>query len=221
MARYVVYVEVNDETLADGGPLAHVPALPGATARGKTVQEAVENLRAALTDYLRLLRDAGEDVPRAGEGLELKVEETKSDTLVTDYDHINAPEVEKLIEWLSLSRQELVNTLKGLPPEAWDWKPDGESWTLADIVNHIANADLYYTDRLTPWPEAPLLRLAATRGVALERLRSLSDEERNRVIVFNKSRWTARKVIRRMLEHEREHLTQIRELIARFRDRQG
>jgi len=216
MARYVVYVEVNEETLADGGPLAHVPALPGATARGKTVQEAVENLRRSLTDYLRLLRDAGEEVPRAGEGLELKVEETESDTLVTDYDHINTPEMEKLIEWLSLSRQQLVNTLRELPPEAWDWRPDEESWTLGQIVTHIANADLYYTDRLTPWPEAPLLRLAATRGVALERLRSLSEEERNRIITFNKSKWTARKVIRRMLEHEREHLVQIRERIAQF-----
>ncbi|MFQ5576659.1 MAG: DinB family protein [Anaerolineae bacterium] len=219
MTRYVVYVEVTGETEAEGGPLAHVPALPGATARGKTVDEAVANLKTALTDYLRLLRDAGEDVPRAGDGFALKVETVTTDTLVTDYDHINSPEMEKLIEWLSLSRQELVSVLKGLPDDAWDWTPGGDDWSIAQIATHIANADMYYTDRLTNWPEAPLFRLAAARGVALERLRSLTEKERNRVTIHNQSKWTARKVIRRMLEHEREHLAQIKALAADFKER--
>jgi hypothetical protein len=80
----------------------------------------------------------------------------------------------------------------------------------------MAESDLWYTDRLKQWPEAPLFRLAATRGVALERLRALSDDERSRVTYHEGDEWTPRKVIRRMLEHEREHIAQLRRLVALY-----
>ncbi len=216
MTKYVVYVEVTDKTLAEGGPLAHIPALPGAVARGKTVEEATENLRQAVNDYLRLLKDAGEDVPRVKEGIEFQIEEVQNDTFITDFNHINPPELEKLIEWLSLSRQELFDLLRNAPKDAWEWKSDDEDWTLHQIADHIADAERYYIDRLQNWPDAPLAKLTAVRGVALEKLRSLSDEDRNRVTTYNQSNWTARKVIRRMLEHEREHLKQIKALLAAY-----
>ena len=214
MTKYVVYVEVTDKTLAEGGPLAHIPALPGAAARGKTVEEATENLQQALNNYLRLLKNAGEDVPRVREGIEFQVEEVQEDTFATDFNHINPPELEKLIEWLSLSRQELFDLLRNLPEEAWDWKADEDGWSLHKIICHIADTERYYIDRLHAWPDAPIARLTAVRGVALEKLRSLSPEERNRVTIYNHSKWTARKVLRRMLEHEREHLQQIKGLLA-------
>jgi len=218
MTKYVVYVEVTDESLAEGGPLAHAPALPGATARGKTVDEATANLRQAMTDYLHLLRNAGEDVPRASEGIEFQVEEVEDDTFISDFNHINPLELEKLIEWLSLSRQEMINILKDLPEDAWEWKPDEDGWDLQQVVCHIADAERYYIDRLQNWPNTPLARLTAVRGVALDKLRALTADERNRVTAFNQSKWTARKVIRRMLEHEREHLSQIKKLIADYEE---
>ncbi len=219
MTKYVVYVEVTDKALADGGPLAHIPALPGAVARGKTVAEATENLQQAIHDYLRLLKNAGEDVPRVKEGVEFQVEEVQTDTFITDFNHINPPELEKLIEWLSLSRQELFDLLRNAPQDAWEWKPNDGDMTLSQLTCHIADAERYYIDRLQNWPDTPLARLSAVRGVALEKLRSLSAEERNRVTTFNQSKWTARKVIRRMLEHEREHLKQIKDLLAAYNSR--
>ena len=73
---------------------------------------------------------------------------------------------------------------------------------------------MWYTDRLTQWPQAPLFRLAAARGVALERLRDMSEEKRAGATTFDGEDWTPRKVVRRMLEHEREHIHQIRDLLA-------
>ena len=83
----------------------------------------------------------------------------------------------------------------------------------------MAEADLWYTDRLKQWPATPLFRLAATRGVALERLRALGETERARVTKHEGQDWTPRKVMRRMLEHEREHIAQLRRLVESYQQR--
>jgi len=62
-------------------------------------------------------------------------------------------------------------------------------------------------------PSDPLENLAAVRQVALARLSQLNPEERSAVNARGGwDRWTARKVFRRFLEHEREHYDQLRAL---------
>ena len=51
---------------------------------------------------------------------------------------------------------------------------------------------------------------------AFASLRGLTDADRGRVTVHYGEEWTPRKVARRALEHEREHLAQIRELGERY-----
>jgi len=215
MAKYLVYIETVGDPVTKG-PVAHVPALPGASARGKTVEEAKRNVRLAIEEYLSLLRDVGEQVPKASEDIRLEFEEVDSPTFLTDYDALHPNEMETLFRWMAISRQELMDLVKSLPQEAFDWKPDDDTPSIHDILCHLAESDLWYTDRLKQWPEAPLFRLAATRGVALERLRALSDDERLRVTLHESEEWTPRKVVRRMQEHEREHIAQLRELIDAF-----
>ncbi|UCC89206.1 MAG: type II toxin-antitoxin system HicB family antitoxin [Anaerolineales bacterium] len=217
MAKYLVYIETVGDRTGTEGPVAHVPALPGASARGKNIQEARQNIRAAIDEYLSLLRDVGEPVPKASEDIHLEFEEVGTTTFLTDYDAIHPNEMETLFRWMAVSRQELMDLVKSLPASAFDWKPEEDTPAIRDILCHMAEADLWYTDRLKQWPEAPLFRLAATRGVALERLRALSDEERVRVTKHEGEEWTPRKVIRRMLEHEREHITQLHRLIESYR----
>jgi predicted RNase H-like HicB family nuclease/uncharacterized damage-inducible protein DinB len=217
MAKYLVYIESVGDPLTVGGPVAHVPALPGASAQGKTVEEAKENIRAAIEEYLSMLRDVGEAVPKASEEIHLDFQEVGTSTFLTDYDALHRNEMETLFRWMAVARQELMDLVKSLPEEAFDWGASDETHSVRDILCHVAEADLWYTDRLKQWPEAPLFRLAATRGVALERLRALSEEERARVTVHEGEEWTPRKVVRRMLEHEREHIAQLRELIKTYR----
>ncbi len=216
MAKYLVYIETVGDPITVKGPVAHVPALPGACARGKTVQQAKENIRVAIEEYLSLLRDVGEPVPKASEDIHLEFEEVDSTTFLTDYDAIHPNEMETLFRWMAVSRQELMDLVKSLPEDAFEWKPDDDTPPIREILCHMAEADLWYTDRLKQWPEAPLFRLAATRGVALERLRALGDQERARATVHEGEEWTPRKVIRRMLEHEREHIAQLRQLIEAY-----
>lgn len=216
MVKYLVYIETVGDPITVKGPVAHVPALPGASARGKTVEEAKENIRVAIEEYLSLLRDVGEPVPKASEEVRLEFEEVNTTTFLTDYDAIHPNEMETLFRWMAVSRQELMDLVKNLPEDAFQWKPDDDIPTIRDILCHMAEADLWYTDRLKQWPEAPLFRLAATRGVALERLRALGDKDRARATIHEGEEWTPRKVVRRMLEHEREHIAQLHKLIEAY-----
>jgi len=216
VARYLVYIETHGDRITSEGPLAHVPALPGASSRGRTVEEAKENVRIAIEQYLSLLRDVGEPVPEADEAILLHFQETEDATFVTDYDPMQPNELETLFRWMAISRQELMDLLRCMSQEMWDWRPSEDAWSVAQIVYHLAESDLWYTDRLKQWPETPLHRLAATRGIALERLRAVPETERGRVVHHQGEEWTMRKVIRRMLEHEREHIAQLRAMIEEY-----
>lgn len=212
--KYLVYIESEGDPITVKGPVAHVPGLPGAAARGRTVAEAKENVRAAIQEYVRLLRDVGESVPRVSDGIELEFQEVDSAMFLTDYDALRPNEMETVFRWMAISRQELMDLVKELPEEALTWKKDEETPSIGELLCHLAEADLWYTDRLKQWPQAPIFRLAAARGVALERLRELSEDKRATVTTFDGQEWTPRKVLRRILEHEREHIQQIKELLA-------
>jgi predicted RNase H-like HicB family nuclease len=58
--QYSVVVHTEDE----GGFWVEVPALPGCYSQGETVDEALGNVREAISLYLETLRDEGQDVPR-------------------------------------------------------------------------------------------------------------------------------------------------------------
>jgi predicted RNase H-like HicB family nuclease/uncharacterized damage-inducible protein DinB len=214
MTKYLVYIETVGDPITGKGPTAHVPKLPGASARGASLEEAKEKIHDAIAEYLTLLRDVGEPVPRASEGIELEFEHVDKTTFPTDYDTLHANELEMLFRWMAISRQELVDLVKELSAETLDQKLNDDTPTICEILCRIAEADLWYTERLKRWPEAPLIRLAATRGVALERLRALTEEDLNNFTIYDGRKWTPRKVMRRILEHEREQIQQIRTLLA-------
>ncbi len=216
--KYVVYVECDDETLKEGGYLAHIPAIPGCVGRGLTKKEAVARCEETLRAYLALLIHAGvSGVPRETEKFEFEVHECAGATFPSDYNPLMPNETEQLVQWMEVSRDELLETVAKLPPGALDWKPNPNIYSIREILNHIANADWWYVQRLKKWPTDLMERLAATRKLLTDSLRSLDDAERGQVTVHYGEEWTPRKVARRALEHEREHLAQIREIAERYR----
>lgn len=59
MMHYTVILEREDE----GGYHAFVPALKGCHSQGETVDEAIENIREAISGYLESLKEHGETIP--------------------------------------------------------------------------------------------------------------------------------------------------------------
>lgn len=57
--KYRVLIEQDE----DGMYVAQVPTLPGCISQGATRQEALENIREAITAYLESLKAHGEPVP--------------------------------------------------------------------------------------------------------------------------------------------------------------
>jgi predicted RNase H-like HicB family nuclease len=219
MKTYHVYIETSQDALEEGGPLAHVPELPGCTARAKTVDAAKEAIRKVARDYITFLRAQGEhDLP--GE-FDLEFEETDKNTFAQDYVTMKPEEITQAKRWLEASRRAVVAELANLPTDAWDWKPGKDDWPLRAITAHMGSAELWYTDRLMQPDHAPFDRLKVTRRVAFDRLDALAPEHRGRVMTFDGEDWTPRKVMRRMLEHEQEHLAQIRTIISQYRHNAG
>lgn len=60
MRQYTVVLGWDDEAQAYS---AVVPALPGCASQGRTVPEALANVREAIELYMEVLRDEGEPIP--------------------------------------------------------------------------------------------------------------------------------------------------------------
>lgn len=57
--KYRVLIEQDE----DGMYVAEVPSLPGCISQGQTREEAVENVREAITAYLESLEARGDPIP--------------------------------------------------------------------------------------------------------------------------------------------------------------
>ncbi len=57
--KYTVIFEPAEE----GGYVASVPALAGCTTQGETFEEAVEMVQDAISGYLAVLKEEGQEIP--------------------------------------------------------------------------------------------------------------------------------------------------------------
>ncbi|KKR47854.1 MAG: hypothetical protein UT84_C0055G0005 [Candidatus Curtissbacteria bacterium GW2011_GWA1_40_16] len=61
--KYTVVFEPSEE----GGYVASVPALPGCLSQGETFEEASRMIKDAISGYLAVLKDKGEEIPHESE----------------------------------------------------------------------------------------------------------------------------------------------------------
>ena len=131
-------------------------------------------------------------------------------------------------------REELLDKLQGLAPEQIQAKPDEKRRSLYETLEHLANCEWWYLSRIDDdlsyfedqCPRDPLPRLAWLLNKAQQYLLGLPTKRRALVYVPRRhptsdprERWTPRKVLRRLLEHEFEHLSVIdRDIAAAKRD---
>lgn len=117
----------------------------------------------------------------------------------------------RLLEW---TRQDLLAVLSRQPIRGaqGDW--------LDGILSHIANAENWYFAMLEmdldrqQWPVEPHEQIAVVRRHVRRQLPGLIGE--TLVRTHYGEDWTARKIIRRMLWHERDHTQQIAGLLGAY-----
>jgi predicted RNase H-like HicB family nuclease len=137
------------------------------------------------------------------------------------------------IRWMGHNRADLLAQVKDLPAETMAHVPSGKKRSITQILGHVCNAEEFYVSRLGPdtdrlyensldmsVKEADALpvfeRLGVVRRGCVETLRQLVPSKGDRVFTraeyssYPDEKWTAHKVLRRFLEHEREHIYNIR-----------
>lgn len=61
--KYTIVFEPSEE----GGYVASVPALPGCMSQGETFEEAIRMIKDAISGYLAVLKEKGQEIPKESE----------------------------------------------------------------------------------------------------------------------------------------------------------
>lgn len=133
---------------------------------------------------------------------------------------LSSRDVETGLRLLQWTRQDLLQEVGPISPEELNRPISGETrGTIAGILDHVARAENWYFGHLdlgSDWsalPEDVLGKLEGVRVNTRDRFVALVGDQR--VTLNCDERWSARKILRRTLWHERAHTEQIRRLSGR------
>ncbi len=229
MTTYALYLESGPRRKKT---YIHVPDLLGCMVRGDTTEAALEAAPEAIRGYLRFLQRHGETVdPDAAFTTEIAQHITKgvflgNGTLTIEADHgaLSADEPARYTRWLEWARADLEELIARLVRSqvALDSAPEGKR-SIRAILTHIVEAEREYmraTFDSNPAINAllkaanqdgtdPLELLARVRHIGVARIQVMTPNERALSRQAGQQIWTARKMLRRMLEHQWEHLEEI------------
>ena len=206
--------------------------LPGCYSSATTLERAVADAPAAIAAYFAWRSEQDCSFPIPSGTIETEVVETvhafaakdEPDTIVNaffedDRRPLAGWEIQNALQVLDCTRRDLDAVIGAMRPEQRskpDARPAGRE-TPADLLRHIADAENWYFSQLglalaeEQLPVDPPERLAAVRAHSRAQLRQLAGEAR--ITVAHDEAWSARKIVRRMLWHERDHTQQIARML--------
>jgi predicted RNase H-like HicB family nuclease len=205
--------------------IAHVPDLPGCFAAHDERDLAIAAAPKAIEAYIAWCTAAG--IRISGVSPPMVVSEVvrawqyEPDFEVNAFFAADRPPVaaDELPEYqllLAGSRRDLLQAVDGLDADAMQRAIPGERWPLGGIVHHVARSELWYLDRLglafarSELSPEPLVAIEQVRQRHLAVLTALSTH--TGVVAMAGEVWSARKVLRRTLWHERDHTQHILQL---------
>jgi predicted RNase H-like HicB family nuclease len=207
-------ISVGLEQGADGGLMAYALTLPGCAGVGATPEAAMAAFERSLVDWLRFLASAGERVPPADAELEVAVDEwieTDAAVLsgetevlfVDDLRTLPQDEAEAGVRRLGDLRGRMLARVRRRRDVNLD-VPAAPGITVRQVLEELARAHWWTLSRLgaSPMAGAPdhtLARLDTSAALVVDRMTSLTDDQRGMRIELDGEEWTARKVLRRLL----------------------
>jgi len=218
---------------------AFVPECPGCWVFGRTKEKALKKVRIAILGWFEWLRGHGESVPEVNNKVEIEVAET----LRVDYNPVEAgkPEplfwsevtpvkegdIKRTIRLMEYSRKDLLGLTSTITEECMDWKPTDEPRTIRNCLKHIAYVEPWYITRLNievpeDYPEDVFELLNYTREVVTDCLQNFPERKMRGIFQPEKDKnpvcnlWTARKVLRRLVDHERLHSKYIAKVLKMY-----
>lgn len=204
---------------------------PGCFSSATTQEEAVAHAPARSAEYFEWLSSYDCARPTRSEPIRVEVIEVfHSFASASDPDYlVNAlfeddrrpltrDEVEEALSILSYSRHDLLSLVQQMPTAKLTQSIPGEKRdSIAGILDHVAWAEWWYFERLNlafsrnEMPVDPLTKLEKVRAQTRARLPELVGA--TQVVERVGEQWSARKVLRRTLWHERDHTQHTAKLI--------
>jgi len=219
---------------------AFVPDRPGCWVFGRTKERAIEKVRIATVEWSEWLKKHGESISDISNKVEIEVTEM----LRVDYNPAEAgkPEplfwsevlpvqredIERTVRLMGYSRKDLPDLFPNISDECLDWKPLGKPRTIRNCLKHIAYVEPWYVNRLNievseDYPDDVFELLNYTRNIVIECLKNFPERKMRGIFQPKKDRspvcdlWTARKVLRRLVDHERLHTKYIEKVLKMYR----
>ncbi len=197
--------------------LAHVPVLLGCIASGTTRDDAIANARRAFGAYLELLDARGVSIEH-WKDLDPEVFEVRDlppDRVVPeDIGPLEEHEIRDFLHQFEASRAALISLVRDISEKEIERKPTETMWSVREALEHVMLTEADFLSRLEKWPADPYNTLQAIHRLVYQRFTVMEPADTALDHVVMGRRWTTRKVMRRMLEHEFEHLGHIKEIVA-------
>ena len=205
----------------EGRWIAFVSELPGCFASDADQTAALAKAPYAVADYWGWLRAHGEVVPeepiqtRAGEvhrAWNSAPDYEVNAFFAADRPPLTTDEIARALRLCEWSRADLLTAVEALSPADLAHEIE-DGWSIGRILQHVGGAEWWYLDRLglaypqAEVPEDAFARLDKVRAHFRMVLPTLAGDER--LADPDHELWSPRKMLRRALWHERDHIDHI------------
>ncbi len=227
---------VGIENNNDGRSIAWALEHPGLFAYGTNASTACRNLETAVQKYATWILKNEPNTWLNFEEVEIIPEETwevysideNLDMVETegyyvesffryDWKPLKRLEVKHGIQMLDWTRRELLEIIARLSAEKLAATYPHERWSINGILGHIGGAEWWYLSKLDPsisekeLSKEPMARLKQSRNLFMSTLPKFIDL--SHVVGDEGEFWSPRKILRRALWHELDHIGHIKKLI--------
>jgi len=133
-----------------------------------------------------------------------------------------------LLALMSYAHIDLMRFAGSLTPDALTWQPTPEAWSIQQIIDHLAQNEIWLATRMDETPHVPVVtelpgdsvaRYDKIHEQAMLRYSGTTPEQRTRIRDHTGERWSLRKMMRRSIEHERTRTEQIAVTLANYQTR--
>jgi hypothetical protein len=186
-------------------------------ASGTSRDMAIANARRAFRAYRELLDARGVSIEhwKDLDPDRFTVKEMPADrTVPEDIGRMEEHELRDFLHQFEASRAALLSLVRDVGAEAMERKPDDTTWSIRETLDHIMTTEASLLSRLEEWPTDPFNTLQAVHRMVFQRVIIMEPEDTEIDHVVLGRRWTTRRVMRRILEHEFEHFEQIKEILG-------
>jgi predicted RNase H-like HicB family nuclease/uncharacterized damage-inducible protein DinB len=230
MTEYALYLESGPRRRKT---MVHVLDLLGCIAQGPTTEAALEATPEAIRAYLRFLRRHGEVVePESTFTTVVAVHVMEGPWLGngdpapgfgSDFQPLTVQDLNIYLQRLAWLRADLLDLIRDIPRKRLVAEPKGTGRSIYRILEHVAGSQCVYLRYLVgkvdglsdalrvveQSPEAIPSALTHLWQISSSRLEAMTETERGQLVKHGQVTWTARRALRRMLEHEWEHLLEL------------